>query len=153
MQLHRKIQDDIVLIFDHAFPRDLNLFHSVYIERGTPVFLSKQNPQKTKNEIGFQFQISGDLKGFAYCFLDLFEKNLSPDKTTEIKSIFKESMNILLGNTLTSLEEHNLLSLISAPKEDINFQEIDSHKVYYTHYNLTFEQSNYPIRVFWSLRG
>ena len=78
--------------------------------------------EKTKKEIGVRFKHDGEIKGDVYCFLDMYDKSISPGEINFFKSLFVESMNILIGKVLTDIEDKfNQMVQLSSPQ----FFEID----------------------------
>jgi hypothetical protein len=112
-----------------------------------------------KQSFSAVFGLSGEIEGFAVCQAP---KNIQPD-------IFIESMNILIGNFLTNLDEkEQILSTLLSPiifnqnnlSEDIKTQNDQFYKfnqrlglfmqeaqTFHAKYNLLSPESTYPITI------
>lgn len=109
--------------FDSCMPKEINIYNQAELIKKSTDY-SFINFNQDKGELGIAFHLEGDLDGFILCLL----KTSGPEfqnKGQHIESLFKESMNILLGRFLTELEdETNLMSLITYPRP-LTRQHID----------------------------
>lgn len=72
-------------------------------------------PFKNNKQIAVIFDLEGELSGKAICVMDV--PPLSNQNNVLTRSLFIESMNILLGQFLTNLEiETGIMAVITSPK-------------------------------------
>lgn len=96
---------------------EMNIYNQAHLEIDRPLVKASRIHKKTNNEIGVLFNIEGELKGKVVCLVDLYEKQIDSNKINHFQSLFNESMNILIGQLLTSLEEEtDIMSVITEPK-------------------------------------
>ena len=110
-------------IFQEVLSDEINIYNQAYLELDRPLtVMSHPFHKKTTKEIGVSFQLDGEIKGDIYCFLDMYDKNISPGEINFFKSLFVESMNILVGKMLTDIEEkfHQLAKLASPQFYDLD---------------------------------
>lgn len=93
---------------------ELNIYNQAHLELETPLIKTNQIHAKTQHETGIIFHIDGELRGKFVCLMDLYNKTENEDCAI---SLFNESMNILVGKILTSLEIHSdIMSVITRYK-------------------------------------
>lgn len=137
-----------------ALPEELNIFNHIYLVSDTPLLKSNKIVEKTKYENAIKFILQGDLQGHCLCFIDTYEHKLESTQLNELQSIFKESANILLGNTLSALEKNYLVS-ISHPMEQgrlSSYKIEDSFDSYSTSYKLIYNLKEYYVRLVFQIR-
>src|SRR5690606_6727475 len=112
----RNHHDEEMNFINHSFLEELNIYNHAQLYRDSA--LKKAYViEKSSTEIGAIFELSGELKGSIVCLVDLFNNDNSTTNISYFRSLFLESMNILLGSFLTNLEElSHIMSLTSAPK-------------------------------------
>ena len=142
--------NDIFHLLQDSMIEEINIYNQAHLHQSCPLVESHKPHNKTKNEIALQFSIQGEFEGKAVCLLDTYEK-----QTTHIKPLFKESMNILLGDILTQLErKHDIFSLIDTPKEleDLDFsKDFRMNRIYSITYKLLQNFEEYDCRIIFSL--
>lgn len=100
-----------------SIPPELNIYNQAHLVLERPLVKASRIHKKTNNEIGVIFEIAGELKGRVFCLIDLYNKNLGSSSLGNFQSLFTESMNILIGRLLTSLEEQTeIMSILTNPK-------------------------------------
>jgi hypothetical protein len=135
-------QFSLYSIIQRAITGEVNVYNQAYLQLSRPLIQTSIIHPQTKYEIGTSFEIQGELSGRAYCFLDTYGKNLSKDENANLTSIFNESMNILIGKTVTNLDvQSNIFASISSPKninESIT-KKIDTTISNYQTYSLGYK--------------
>ena len=137
-----------------SVPPELNIYNQAHLEIDRPLLKASRIHKKTNNEIGVTFNIEGELKGQVVCLVDLYEKKLAPAKMGHFQSLFNESMNILLGQLLTTLEEETgLMSVITSPRivtRSENFERYgrDSDLKMSLGYKLITQLESYDCRIY-----
>jgi chemotaxis protein CheY-P-specific phosphatase CheC len=100
---------------------ELNIYNQAYLELDRPLIKTSVLHSKTQYEYPVIFRIDGDFYGTIVCLLDTYNKNIVPEEETTFKSLYIESMNILIGQMMTNLENHyGLTGLISSPRVPSN---------------------------------
>lgn len=109
-------QNHDLLLFNNSFNKELNIYnHSELIKVSTLSNIT--DFPSNNNYLGLMFNINGELTGKIICILNLTKEQKNQSQLIQLKSIFTESMNILLGNFLTNLESSSsIMSVVSAPK-------------------------------------
>ena len=103
-------------VFQSSLPLELNIYNQAHLEIETPLLENHKSSQKSNKEIGVSFQLSGDLQGKIYCFLDITNKRFLAQEGPFFNSLFIESLNILTGQMVTNLENrHDVNTTISNP--------------------------------------
>ena len=96
---------------------ELNIYNQAFLELDRPLIKTSVKHKKTQFELPIAFAIDGDFSGSIICLLDSYEKRLTSQDETSFRSLYVESMNILLGKMMTNLENHyEITALISDPK-------------------------------------
>jgi chemotaxis protein CheY-P-specific phosphatase CheC len=96
---------------------DLNIYNQAHLTRIESPKLINALPIKSNNEIAITFNLEGELKGSIVCLVNLENSDIDIKNAMRIQSLITESMNILLGQFLTNLEEETgLMSILSNPK-------------------------------------
>jgi len=105
-----RISDNLnIAIVEH-----INIYNQAYIQLERPLIKVSVVHDRTKYEIPVVFKIAGDIKGEIICLLDTYKKN--QHDTDFFKSLYIESMNILLGKMMTNLETRTgIIGLLSTP--------------------------------------
>lgn len=137
-----------------SIPPELNIYNQAHLEIERPLVKASRIHKKTNNEVGVIFGVEGELRGQVICLVDLYEKKLNPDKLENFQSLFAESMNILIGQLLTSLEEEtNLMSVLTSPKivaRDETFEKYghDTDLKMSLGYKLITQLESYDCRIY-----
>ena len=96
---------------------ELSIYHQAYLIQERPLLETRSFHPPTSKEIPLLFHIRGDLNGMVLCCLNLDQKIIAEEQFHIFRSLYIESMNILLGKTLTNLEYNaDKLVSLSAPK-------------------------------------
>ena len=112
-----KKQINLKSVLQDAIIPEMNIYNQAYLEIHTPLVTAGVIHPKTPNEFGVEFKLEGQIKGRVYCFLDTFQKRINPKEESFFQLLFVESMNILIGRTLTNLEENShCMSVILEPQ-------------------------------------
>lgn len=107
-----------IKIFEKSVVPELNIYGQAFLENDRPMILASLIHPMTSYESGVSFNIEGDISGSVFCLVDIFDKNIKTEERDFFKSLFQESMNILLGQMLTKIEtQSDLLAVITNPKE------------------------------------
>jgi hypothetical protein len=93
-----------------SLPEEINIYNQSWIEKKEVISTSHLNlpyfESQFKNNYTVVFGLSGEVEGFAICMA-----NPSIDK-----ALFSESMNILIGNYLSALDQNeNLFATLLSP--------------------------------------
>jgi hypothetical protein len=135
-------QFSLYSLFQRAVIQEVNIYNQAYLQLSRPLVQTSIIHPQTKYEIGTYFDIQGELTGKIYCFVDSYGKNLTSDEMKRFTSLFSESMNILLGQTMTNLDsQSNLFTNISTPKKILlnNFKKIDTMSSRYQTFSLGYK--------------
>jgi len=131
---------------------DLNIYNQAQLEMREPLINVPDLQRISNNEYGVKFQLQGELKGNIFCLVDLHQTNKTPEQNNHFESLFKEGMNILLGQFLTKLEdETGIMSIITAPtelKSTDNMMDLKSHIKLKTEYDLLVEENTYNCKIY-----
>lgn len=94
-----------------AFEADIDIYNQASLKRIQS--LNEYTDHQYNDDLSIIFQLKGEVEGQIICSI-----KLNKDKDSiHLKSLFTESMNILLGKFLTDLEEKiGLMSVISVPE-------------------------------------
>lgn len=96
---------------------ELNIYNQAFLQLDRPLLRNSVQHPNTQFEYPVVFRIDGDFSGTIVCLLDGYNKNLSNEEEKIFKSLYTESMNILLGQMMTNLENHHeLTAIISNPQ-------------------------------------
>lgn len=116
-----------------SFEPEVNIYNQAVLRRVAPLNRKAQLFQKEKDTIVILFRLSGEIEGQIVCSLKVkSEKNID-----SIRSLFTESMNILLGKFLTQLEdETGFMSIISIPEVLEDNEKIKKLSESFSKYNL-----------------
>lgn len=107
---------------------EMNIYNQAHLEMERPLVKASRIHKKTNNEIGVIFDIEGELKGKIVCLVDLYDKKISTQDLARFQSLFTESMNIMLGQMLTSLEdETELMCVLTSPKVITRNETFDNY--------------------------
>lgn len=107
----------IIDVFQASMLPELNIYNQAQIEIDTPLLVTQTIHPKTHNEMGVALKLEGDLEGEIFCLIDTYDKEISKPEGQFFKALFIESMNILMGQTLTLIEnDHNIHCLVSHPE-------------------------------------
>lgn len=107
----------LVELIQSSLPNELNIYNQAHLEIDTPAVLAKTVHPKTTNEIGVNLNLTGEITGSITCLLDTFDKDISETETLFFKSLFIESINIFIGQLITSLDNnYNIQAMISTPE-------------------------------------
>jgi hypothetical protein len=134
----------------------INVYNQVYFTLKKPLSIVQKLRKETNHEFGFNFPIDGELKGKAIALIDIFNKELCEDAKKDVINAAQEGLNILIGKTLSSLDNNiDLMSLIAPPniiKSDDNFviREKFHLKVNLT-YSIEFKNIMYDCRIYFLL--
>lgn len=116
--LHRSkrlLRPQIIELLNDALIDDLNIYHQAYLSLDGPLMECSVQHQITKYEYPIIFNLSGDLSGNIICLLDSYKKVIKDEENSLFQSLYIESMNILLGQYLTKVEDVSNLSLLLSP--------------------------------------
>lgn len=133
---------------------EINIYNQAHLEIDRPLVKAARIHKKTNNEIGVMFNLEGELRGRVVCLADLYEKKIDPQELERFQSLFVESMNILVGQLLTSLEEEtDIMSVATAPKiismtETFDKLGRDSDLKMSLGYKLITDLENYDCRIY-----
>lgn len=107
----------IIDVLQASMIPELNIYNQAQLEIDTPLIKAQTLHAKTTNEIGVALKLDGELKGEIFCLIDTYNKDVSQTEGQFFKTLFIESMNILMGQVLTEMEnEHNISCIISHPE-------------------------------------
>ncbi len=96
---------------------ELNIYNQAFLELNQPLVKNSVFHKKTKYEIPVVMSVSGDLDGQIICLLDVYNKNVKESEQDFFKSLYIESMNILIGKMMTDLEiKYAITGIMSAPR-------------------------------------
>lgn len=131
------------LVFKNFFPEYLEIAPEISMNLTSSKKFS-QIPKIEDNKI-ICFNVNGDINGSFYCTID---KEISDYEF----SIFTESMNIMLGNTLASLEENSgFVVNIDCPLfEQKNISNISARNL--MHCTLTIQLKNFDCFIYHDLQ-
>lgn len=127
-QLENFLDPDRILdLIQLSIPSELNIYNQAHLEIDTPVTLVSKFHTKTLHEIGVSFTLDGEIKGNVICLLDTFDHEIKDSDSAFFNSLFIESMNILIGQLVTNMEDNfNLQSMLSTPSL---LQKSDDHGI------------------------
>ncbi|MDA8792676.1 hypothetical protein N9N67_05490, partial [Bacteriovoracaceae bacterium] len=109
--------------FLESFPAKLDLFSQVHLIKLSSTFESYKQYQVPKNHLCYAFKLDGELKGSVIGMLNFQNSKLPDQVLSNLKNVFTESLNVLLGKFLTNLEEsNNIMATLSAPKDLNNYK-------------------------------
>lgn len=95
----------------YSYPEELSVYGQAVLKRKSALEVFKEKDFESEGKFNISFSLSGELSGNIVCQFDKDEENF------ENQSLFTESMNILLGQLFTRLEDTTgLMNMISAPK-------------------------------------
>lgn len=107
----------LIDVFQASMLPELNIYNQAQLEIDTPFLKTTVIHAKTNHELGVVLKLEGDIEGEVYCFLDTYQKDISETEGNFFKTLYIESINILMGQIMTNLEnEHNINCLISHPQ-------------------------------------
>jgi hypothetical protein len=121
------------------------------LELSKDTFLELKELSKGPSELSFNhsiyFDLDGDVKGFVVS--DFSTKLITNQhEIYSLKSIFVESINIMLGNILTKIDQDkNLLISLSTPITKINLPKTNYYKVISAIYTLIHNELSFPINI------
>lgn len=114
---HFKSNTNLNSKIHQAFTPELSIYNQAVLKRTEPITSFKTLNSGRSDEMSIMFYLKGELEGKIICTISL-DCNESKTDRTFLKSLFTESMNILLGKFLTELEdETGLMSLLSSPQQ------------------------------------
>ncbi len=95
---------------------EINIYNQAFLHLDRPLIQSTVNHEKTKHELPIAFKLDGDISGSILCLLDTYNKNIPENEAQLFKSLYVESMNILLGQFFTNLDnKYSMSGIISNP--------------------------------------
>ncbi|MFT6630826.1 MAG: chemotaxis protein CheY-P-specific phosphatase CheC [Bacteriovoracaceae bacterium] len=137
---------------------ELNIYNQAYLELDRPLIKTSVKHKKTQFELPIAFNIDGDFSGSIICLLDSYDKKITNQEESSFKSLYIESMNILLGKMMTNLENHyEITALISEPKIPSNESIEKSFKSSFTTeslsmgYNLISNKNEFDCRIIFNI--
>lgn len=138
---------------------ELNIYHQAYLILERPIVESFAIHKVTKYELPITFQIQGHIKATVICLLDTYKKNIISQESSLFQSLYIESMNILLGKTITHLEEKFYYSsILSSPmissKDTIDqmIKEKKGQLKLSMGYKLTYNKQDFDCRILINLK-
>lgn len=154
VQKNKNSNKSTEFMFDSCMPKELNVYNQAELLK-TSAKYNSINFNQEKGEIGIVFHLEGDLDGFILCLLKI-DNPYTTSKNQHIKSLFTESMNILLGRFLTELEdETNLMSLITYPRlltkqhmEELRKINLSGEISFQVNYDLITPLYDLPCKIF-----
>lgn len=152
----RNTSDEEMNFIHLALVQELNIYNQAHLTRESA--LKKVYViEKTGQEMAALFELHGEIRGTVVCLIDLYNRSIPEQEFSLFKSLFQESMNILLGTFLTNLENiSNIMGLISSPRL-INQSEmipgfiadnLGQMKVWATDYKLHTAKNSYDCKVY-----
>jgi len=156
MELERKktgLGSPIYLILEdmlrQSLVEELNVYGQAYLEHDIPLKKSFFLKNKTDYDKAAQFSIKGEAFGEIYCFINIYQKPLTKENNAFFESLFKESMNLLIGGILNNLEKKfNLLATLSSPQE---VSRTEDSEILETSYKFIFSQMEFDCRLLFNL--
>lgn len=149
---HHSLKNHFVHQLHMAFTSGIDIYNQAVLKRTSPLDNNPKFHIRNNNELIILFQLKGEIEGQIVCSMELNStKNIS-----SIRSLFTESMNILLGKFLTEIEdETGYMSVISTPEllEDAKkIEQLSSNISKYklvcsTTYNLHTISHTYPCKI------
>lgn len=128
-QASKLIRPTLISKLNDTLVDEINIYHQAFLSLETPLMECSVIHPITKYELPICFQVQGDITGNIVCLLDTYKKELKPEELSLFQSLYIESMNILLGQYFTDLEEQaNLTMILSSPialKQDVIEQMIE----------------------------
>lgn len=107
----------IIDVLQASMLPELNIYNQAQLEIDTPLIKAQNVHPKTTHEVGVKLKLEGDLSGEVFCLIDTYNKDVAQTEGQFFKTLFIESMNILMGQVLTLLEnEHDISCLVSHPE-------------------------------------
>lgn len=132
MELHRSNKqnhtrlNEIQETFSSALPEEVNIYNQAHLIINTPLVPQNNIHKKTPYEIGISFKLSGDISGSAICFLDTYKQDIATKDLSFLSSLYKESMNIILGKIMTKIDfNSNKNIIISSPEFITSTEELN----------------------------
>ena len=118
------------------FPLHLNIYDQAFVLRSEEK-IEEKIFIKEENEVAVAFKLEGELRGSIVCLLNLGTRKLSQGEENYLYSLFTESMNILMGQFLTNLEDQlGILSSISAPRMYLSHDPLPTSLAYNTQFGI-----------------
>jgi chemotaxis protein CheY-P-specific phosphatase CheC len=98
-------------------PTEVNIYSEAVLKRKAPLMAFSKVSEVNEKELTILFQLNGEMQGQILCTIDLTQKKFNDSHIMILQSLFTESMNILLGQFLTDLEQDTeIMSMISHPE-------------------------------------
>jgi hypothetical protein len=101
-------------------PTKLNIYDQAYLLKMQSTLEMGSFNIKWPNDINLLFSLGGELQGYVLSTLSLGKVQLNSSKTKDLKDIFSESINIMLGQFLTKLDGQLGLMINLSPPRYLN---------------------------------
>ncbi len=100
-----------------SLPKEINIYNQAFLILDRPLIKAQKVHFPTDHELILHFQAQGELSGSFICLLDTYKKSISEKERGAFLSLYTESMNILLGRFLSTLDsEYDIMTNLDAPK-------------------------------------
>lgn len=146
------IPESLIFKLQSSLKEEINIYNYAYLILDCPLIEIKTSHPQTQNEISIQFRIEGEIEGSVTCLIDTFKRSINIDSEKSKKSIFTESMNILVGNIFTALENnHHIYAICSSPVLNKNPIHSTRDLNLSMSYKLLIEAEEYDCRIIFNL--